>query len=59
MRCLQCNEALEDHEAVRKSSTTGQFLDTCDACLGEELLAIETATMIGKAVAETVENSSE
>ena len=56
MRCLQCNEALQDHEATRKSSTTGQFLDTCDACLGDELLAIEEATIVGKAVAEAVSN---
>jgi hypothetical protein len=43
MRCLECNEALQDHEAVRKSKTTGEFLDICDNCLGEEFLAIEEA----------------
>lgn len=56
MRCLQCNEALQDHESARKSSTTMQYLDTCDVCLGDELLAIEEATLIGKAVIMAVES---
>lgn len=55
MRCIECNEALEDHEAVRKSKQTGEFLDVCDACLGEEFLLMEEALSMGEKVKATVE----
>ena len=32
MRCLACNKALNDFEATRKSSTTGEYVDLCNHC---------------------------
>jgi len=35
MRCYCCNAPLNDYEATRKSSTTGQYLDMCTSCYKE------------------------
>lgn len=32
MRCKSCNVILRDHEAVRKGSVTGEYIDMCDRC---------------------------
>ena len=32
MRCLACNKNLNDFEATRKSSTTGEYVDLCNHC---------------------------
>jgi hypothetical protein len=40
MRCYCCNRILNDFEATRKSSQTGEYLDTCNTCL--DGLGIET-----------------
>jgi hypothetical protein len=32
MRCKACNTELNDFESTRKSSTTGEFIDLCNAC---------------------------
>ena len=32
MRCTCCNRLLNDFESVRKSKTTGEFLDVCNKC---------------------------
>lgn len=42
MRCLSCNTALNDREATRKSSVTGQYIDLCDDCIkGTNIAYIE------------------
>lgn len=33
MRCVICNEALNDYELTRKDPNTGGFLDTCSNCV--------------------------
>lgn len=43
MKCLECDAILTDKEATRKSKQTGEFLDICDECLGEEFLIMEMA----------------
>lgn len=43
MRCKACNTILEDHEATRKVKQTGEYLDMCDRCLGEEFIELEKA----------------
>jgi hypothetical protein len=43
MRCQICNDALTDVEATRLSKQTGEYLDTCNICLGEEFLILELA----------------
>lgn len=35
MRCLCCNEILNDFESTRKSAYNKQFLDMCNKCYGE------------------------
>ena len=35
MKCVCCDKALKDHEAVRRHATTNEFLDICDGCLRE------------------------
>lgn len=32
MRCKACDVELNDFEATRKSSVTGEFLDLCNSC---------------------------
>jgi len=32
MRCLSCNNALNDYESVRKSFVTGEYMDLCNKC---------------------------
>ena len=32
MRCKACDTELNDFEATRKSSVTGEFLDLCNNC---------------------------
>ena len=32
MRCLSCNNALNDYESVRKSRVTGEYMDLCNKC---------------------------
>lgn len=32
MRCLSCNERLNNREACRKYSSSGTFVDLCDSC---------------------------
>lgn len=33
MRCLSCNDLLNDRESTRKSSITNQYIDLCDQCI--------------------------
>ena len=37
MHCIICNAILTDDEAVLKDITTGAYLDTCSACIDEDL----------------------
>ena len=32
MRCKACDIELNDFEATRKSTTTGEFIDLCNRC---------------------------
>jgi len=32
MRCLSCNNALNDYECSRKSFVTGEYMDLCNKC---------------------------
>lgn len=32
MRCLACNDLLTDREVIRKSATTGDYIDLCNHC---------------------------
>jgi len=44
MRCKACDKALTDYEATRKSITTHEFLDLCNACysyIKEDVYAID------------------
>jgi len=34
MRCLACNDELNDHEATWKNLETGEFYDLCGTCYG-------------------------
>ncbi len=34
MRCLSCNRRLNDKEATRKYSNSGEYIDLCDRCFG-------------------------
>lgn len=34
MRCLACNDPLNNRESTRKSPLTGVYYDLCDKCLG-------------------------
>jgi hypothetical protein len=43
MRCLTCNDGLNDKESTRFCEKTGQYLDTCDICLGTDFLLEEYA----------------
>lgn len=42
MRCLACNKALNDFEATRKSSTSGEFVDLCNHCFHNVEQDLET-----------------
>ena len=37
MHCLICNAILTDDEATLKDVDTGAYLDTCSACMDEDL----------------------
>lgn len=44
MRCKACNVELNDFEATRKSSVTGEFLDLCNGCyksVSSDIQAVE------------------
>ena len=32
MRCIICNDNLNDYELTRKDQNTGEYLDTCSQC---------------------------
>lgn len=32
MRCLACNQVLNEFESTRKSKETGEFVDLCNSC---------------------------
>lgn len=32
MRCIICNDNLNDYELTRKDPQTGEYLDTCSNC---------------------------
>ena len=61
MRCQCCNDGLTDQEATRKDSNTGEYLDTCNICLGDEFLmleaAVEQATKVTDRLASIQESS--
>jgi len=41
MRCKICDVVLSDHEATRKDTTTGEYLDTCGECLRSSREALQ------------------
>ena len=45
-RCVCCDKNLNDYESTRKHAFTGEYLDTCNACLSEinQMVAIPTIT---------------
>lgn len=44
MRCLSCDCILQDHEATRKGTFSGEYLDLCDNCL-QTIPDIEYSTL--------------
>ena len=46
MRCVCCDKNLNDYESTRKHALTGEYLDTCNACLSEinQTVVIPTIT---------------
>jgi hypothetical protein len=46
MRCVCCDKNLNDYESTRKHAFTGEYLDTCNACLSEinDMVNIPTIT---------------
>ncbi len=42
MRCYCCQRLLNDFESTRKSKTTGEYLDMCNACVGSVQDQLET-----------------
>lgn len=48
MRCLSCDQRLNDREATRKYSSSGTFVDLCDRCfatVAEDIPDIEEGTV--------------
>ena len=42
MRCYCCQRLLNDFESTRKSKTTGEYLDMCNACVASVSDQLET-----------------
>lgn len=59
MRCLSCDKALSDREAVRKAPITEEYMDLCDGCLLEiaEDLGMEVDTEMDAGLVEEVNES--
>ncbi len=41
MRCVCCNKNLNDWESTAKHGTTGEYLDTCLACIKDIGIPVE------------------
>jgi len=39
MRCYSCDKALNDFESTRKSVTTGEYMDLCNKCIKDVVIA--------------------
>lgn len=39
MRCYSCDRALNDYESTRKSVTTGEYMDLCNKCIKDVVIA--------------------
>ena len=59
MRCLACNKALNDFEATRKSSTTGEYVDLCNHCFHNVEQDIESIVREDLRDEESYENDDE
>jgi hypothetical protein len=59
MRCLACNKALNDFEATRKSSTTGEYVDLCNHCFHNVEQDIESVVREDLRDEESYENDNE
>lgn len=49
MRCVACDVELTDFESTRKSVTTGEYVDLCNACykhIKDDVQAIENTDNI-------------
>jgi hypothetical protein len=50
MRCLACDEELNDYESTRKSAVTGEYYDLCNTCLEtikEDVYVIDRPELLG------------
>ena len=48
MRCICCNEPLDDYEATRRSVLTNEYIDMCSSCystINSELKTIDRADL--------------
>ena len=59
MRCLACNKALNDFEATRKSSTTGEYVDLCNHCFHNVEQDIESVVREDLRDEESYEDNNE
>jgi len=63
MRCLACNQELNDFESTRKSSKSGEFIDLCNNCyknVSNDINALERYDLMDVedlVVSELTENS--
>jgi len=63
MRCLACNQELNDFESTRKSQKTGEFIDLCNDCyknVSNDINALERYDLMDiedLGVSELTENS--